>query len=100
MKSKIAVLFAANPAQSFVYLPCGLCRRAKFSKCKPRLINLAQPSDGLELLRACSVLPEIGAVKSLNLRVTRKKAVARFVKSKSSLAFALFCDFVVKFSQI
>lgn len=100
MKSKIAVLFAANPAQSFASLSCGLCRHAKFSKCKPRLINLAQPSDGLELLRACSVLPEIGAVKSLNLRVTRKKSAARFVKSKSSLAFALFCDFVVKFSQI
>jgi hypothetical protein len=76
-----------------------LCRRAKFSKCKPRLINLAQPSDGLELLRACSVLPEIGAAKSLNLRATCKKAVAQFVKSKFSLAFALFCDFVAKFSQ-
>ena len=82
MKSKIAVLFAANPAQSFVYLPCGLCRRAKFSKCKPRLINLAQPSDGLELLRACSVLPDIGAVKSLNLRATRKKSSSPVRKIK------------------
>ena len=96
MKSKIAVLFAANPAQSFVSLSCGLCRRAKFSKCKPRLINLAQPSDGLELLRACSVLPEIGAVKSLNLRATRKKAVARFVKSKFSLAICVILRFCRK----
>ena len=96
MKSKIAVLFAANPAQSFISLPCGLCKRAKFSKCKPRLINLAQPSDGLELLRACSVLPEIGAVKSLNLRATRKKAVARFVKSKFSLAICVILRFCRK----
>ena len=96
MKSKIAVLFAANPAQSFAYLPCGICRRAKFSKCKPRLINLAQPSDGLKLLRACSVLPEIGAVKSLNLRATRKKAVARFVKSKFSLAICVILRFCRK----
>ena len=96
MKSKIVVLFAANPAQSFASLSCGLCRRAKFSKCKPRLINLAQPSDGLELLRACSVLPEIGAVKSLNLRATRKKAVARFVKSKFSLAICVILRFCRK----
>ena len=96
MKSKIVVLFAANPAQSFASSSCGLCKRAKFSKCRPRLINLAQPSDGLELLRSCSVLPEIGAAKSLNLRATRKKAVARFVKSKFSLAICVILRFCRK----
>ncbi len=55
--------------------------------------------DDLELLRAFSVLPEIGAAKSLNLIATRKKAASWFVKSKSSLTFALFCDFVAKFSR-